>query len=148
MSWNNPTPVVVALIRTFDGDDHEASGLRLIAIERGIEPQVGGLAFPGGYVDEGEDAETAIAREIQEELNWTISPGLFRPLTTRITPTNRLLIFMRCICPPSLIDYQIRQGELVFKPNKEARSLRLVTVGDTLCFPTHQSVLEHRLLWE
>lgn len=142
MSFNNPTPVVVALIRTI-GPDEE---VKLLAIERGIEPHVGGLAFPGGYVDEAEDAETAVSREVQEELGWTIRPTLWRPLTTSITPTNRLLIFMRCILTPDLMMDRLRLEP--FKPTKEARALRLVTTGDTLCFPLHQDVLDRKVLWE
>lgn len=70
----------------------------------------------------------------------------FRPLTTRVTPTNRLLIFMRCILLPETIAEKMMTEP--FKPNREACALRRVTTGDTLCFPTHQDVLDRKVLWE
>ena len=43
------------------------SGLELLLIRRGREPWKGSLAFPGGFVDEGEDPEVAVLRELSEE---------------------------------------------------------------------------------
>tara|TARA_B100000902_G_scaffold555_1_gene690 strand:+ start:9614 stop:10066 length:453 start_codon:yes stop_codon:yes gene_type:complete len=44
-------------------------GLELLMIERGPEPPVweGKYAFPGGFVDYGEDPEDAVLREMLEE---------------------------------------------------------------------------------
>ncbi|MED6313378.1 MAG: NUDIX hydrolase [Candidatus Thermoplasmatota archaeon] len=45
------------------------NGLELLMIERGLDPAVwqGLWAFPGGFVDYGEDPEDAVLRELQEE---------------------------------------------------------------------------------
>lgn len=54
--FKNPTPTVDAIIMHEDG---------IVLIERRNEPL--GWALPGGFVDEGESYEAAIAREVLEE---------------------------------------------------------------------------------
>jgi len=50
---------------------------KLLVVKRGIEPALGMLDLPGGFVDPGESAEHAIVREINEELNLTPSSITF-----------------------------------------------------------------------
>lgn len=45
----------------------------LLLVRRGCEPAKGMLDLPGGFVDPGESAEQALRRELQEELNLTLS---------------------------------------------------------------------------
>ena len=42
-------------------------GNEVLLIRRGNEPWKGMLAFPGGFVDKGEDPEVAVIRELKEE---------------------------------------------------------------------------------
>ena len=56
----NTAAAVAALI--FDADG------RLMVVSRNRDPQKGLLDLPGGFVDFGEDAESALTREIREEL--------------------------------------------------------------------------------
>ena len=45
---------------------------KLLMVRRGVEPQMGRWAFPSGYVDRGESAETAACREVVEETGMIV----------------------------------------------------------------------------
>lgn len=132
MSYKNPTPVVVLLIRSIS----EGGSMRYLIHERGIEPMLGGLAFLSGYIDKGESAEQAAKRELLEEAGLDTMLWMWKPAFTRISPTNKLLIFMRLDCLTAEADLLAK-----FVPNREVRSLSFVRPGDTLCFPIHTEVL-------
>lgn len=80
----------VVLFGEFDGTAH------VLLIERGRYPFEGCWALPGGHVDEGEDAEDAAYRELQEETGLRIGPQL-RPVgayqTPRRDPRGRYVTF-------------------------------------------------------
>lgn len=138
--YNNPTPVAVALVRFVSprGD------VKLLAVKRGIPP-IGGVAFPGGYINEGESAEVAVARELLEETGIKTTPAEWYPVATRITEHNRLLIFMK-----SHVLLTFQPGiPLPFEhdSNGETLGLELVDCEDSLCFPLHQDILSNKILW-
>ena len=56
--WPQPSLAVDAV--TIRGDE-------VLLIRRGIEPWKGMLAFPGGFVEKGEDPQHAVLRELEEE---------------------------------------------------------------------------------
>lgn len=56
--WEKPSLAVDAIV--IDGD-------KILLIKRGKEPWKGMLAFPGGFVEQGEDPEVAVIRELKEE---------------------------------------------------------------------------------
>jgi len=60
----NPCAAVVAVILNPQG--------QLLVTIRDLDPNQGAWDLPGGFVDPGETAEKAIAREIQEELGVTL----------------------------------------------------------------------------
>lgn len=62
--WNN-AKASVAIVFVQDG--------QILMSERGIEPNKGMLDLPGGFVDFGETAYQAAAREAKEEVGVTIA---------------------------------------------------------------------------
>lgn len=63
----NSAAAVMAVI--FNPEDE------LLIVKRGVEPSIGMFDLPGGFVDPGENAESALVREIKEELN--LSPSSY-----------------------------------------------------------------------
>lgn len=61
------TPVGVATDAVVFGLDLEAASLKLLLIERGIDPFRGRWALPGGFLRENEDLEACVRRELVEE---------------------------------------------------------------------------------
>lgn len=62
--YMNTAAAVAGLILDPDG--------RLLMAVRARDPQKGTLDLPGGFIDPGETAEAALAREIKEELNLDV----------------------------------------------------------------------------
>jgi NAD+ diphosphatase len=50
---------------------------RIILTRRAFEPHKDALSLPGGFVDYGESLEDALVREIQEELNISVTPPMY-----------------------------------------------------------------------
>lgn len=77
--YKNPIPVAVALVMNPAQD-------KLLVGRRGIEPFIGKNALIGGYVDEGENFETAISREVLEETGQQLDQGQWTYQQSSITP--------------------------------------------------------------
>lgn len=65
----NPAAAVAVFIESDDG--------KVLMIRRAKDPGQGRLAPPGGFIDIGERAETAVGREIAEELGMRLSDVRF-----------------------------------------------------------------------
>ncbi|MFN4142078.1 (deoxy)nucleoside triphosphate pyrophosphohydrolase [Aestuariivirga sp.] len=68
--------VLVAAVALVDADG------RVLLSKRPAEKQLGGLwEFPGGKVEQGERPETALIRELKEELGIDVAESCLAPLT-------------------------------------------------------------------
>ncbi len=61
--FHDPKVAVIALI---------TSGDRVLLIQRGVNPEKGKWALPGGYMDAGEMPEPALRRELREEIRLEV----------------------------------------------------------------------------
>lgn len=137
--YENPIPVVVPLIKVRD-KYHEIMGL--LGTVRGIEPQKGKLAFPGGF-QEIETCHQALNREVFEETGINLveefkTEDIWEDeVIIKPTPDNRrLLMFFRCkhILESRWVHWNFK--------NKETEAIRIIEAGDELAFPLHQAHIE------
>lgn len=85
-------------------------GNTLLATQRGYGEWEGWWEFPGGKVETGETPEQALAREISEELNATITVGDYLCTVEYDYPTFHLS--MRCyVCSLVNEDFQLIEHE-------------------------------------
>lgn len=147
MIYKNPTPVAVALIRvkSFGLDPCARAHMRLLMIERGIEPNIGGLAFPGGYVDELESAEDAVVREVFEEVGLVTMKDAWKILYTRTNANNRLLVFM--LYDRFFWEEDVYRITKTVVPNEEIRAVSFADASATSCFSFHTEALQNSALW-
>ncbi len=131
VEYNNPIGVAVALIPIkHDGEVY------LLGVQRGIEPAKGGIALPGGYIDEFETAKIAAAREVMEETGLIVQSDHLPLYDEAITKTNRHLIF-------------VKHDKILYKEDinldfttKETLKVVLIDRNTEICFPTHKEMID------
>ena len=79
---NRPMPVSIGIIPSITPG-------QVILIER----TDGGIALPGGYVEELETAITAVNREAFEEMGLELDPAGWQLFSSAVTSDNKLLLF-------------------------------------------------------
>lgn len=83
-TYKYPHPAVTTDCVIFGYDQKE--GLSVLLVERGVNPFKGSWAFPGGFMDMDEDAETGARRELKEETG--LEAGYIKQFGT-FTEVNR-----------------------------------------------------------
>lgn len=72
-TYEYPRPALTVDCVVFGLEGLNDDDLKVLLIQRAHEPHAGHWALPGGFVDMGEDLETAARRELQEETGLEIS---------------------------------------------------------------------------
>ncbi len=88
VAYRNPLPVAVALQPVYD-----TQGTALVVITRTVAPARGGVALPGGYVDDREDWRQAVVRELKEETGIDAASRDVRLVDAMSSPDGHLLLF-------------------------------------------------------
>ena len=141
-AFSNPKPVVVAVIPVLI--DGEYDDYNLLAIRRAIPPNKGKLAFPGGFMENGESASTAIIREVMEETGITFNEDDFFIRDMPVSASNNtLLIFLTA--KNSLTNEDIEKANLNLKNVTDGEAFELVSISnnDILSFPLHQQIAKN-----
>ncbi len=132
ISYFNPTPVVVAIVPVRAINPASAVlEIGLLTVERGIEPQIGHIALPGGYL-EYEDWRTGLLRELFEETSLKIDePSSVTLQGAHSIDENRKLVLFGSVPP---VDYSSLSD---FVPNRECPRFEIIFEARELAFTTH-----------
>lgn len=132
-SYKNPLPVVVTILNVWEGNK-----LGTLIQQRAHDPEKGGWAFTGGYIDKDETWQEAIVREVREELNLETGVGdyLLSDVVSNTDKTN-LLIFSVCL-------KTFETHEIKFVPNAEVLAIEIIHAPIKLAFPSHTDMLALR----
>ena len=125
-SFVNPLPVSVVLLPVDDG---------LLAVRRNIEPRIGWLALPGGYVELGESWQQAGAREVLEETGVVIDPAEIREFRVKSAPYGGTLVVFGLAQPRHAQDLP------PFVPNAETQEMCVLSAPQELAFSTHTEAM-------
>ena len=122
----NPLPVSVILLPVDEG---------VLLVRRNIEPQIGQLALPGGYMNLGETWQQAGARELLEEAGIIIRPTEVREFCVKSAPGGTTLLVFG-------LAQRVKSQDLPdFVPNEETQEMCIVTTPQELAFSTHTEAL-------
>ena len=126
VSYINPIPVAVVLVPVDDG---------LLAIRRAIEPAVGQLALPGGFMELHETWQQGCARELREETGLEADANEIRLFGVHSATAQGLLLIFG-LAPTR------RAADLpTFRANDEASEMVVLRTPQTLAFPLHTRVV-------
>lgn len=125
VTYRNPLPVAVALLPVED-----AAGTGLVVITRTIEPALGGVALPGGFMDFGEDWRTAVVRELHEETGIEAPASDVALADVLSSPGGHLLVF-------GLLPPRPASALPPSAPTDETTGWHLLHAPAELAFPLH-----------
>ena len=132
IEYQNPIPVTVAIVPVHALNPKTGQReLGLLTIERGIPPQVGALALPGGYL-EYEDWRAGLLRELHEETGICINDTYLVSLQGAYSiDQNRKLVLFGSVPP---IDECLLAG---FVAHNECPRFEIIFEARELAFATH-----------
>ena len=126
----NPLPVAVILLPVDEG---------VLLVRRNIEPQIGQLALPGGYMNLGETWQQAGTRELFEETGIIIRPADVREFRVKSAPGGTTLLVFGIA--PTMRSQDLPE----FVPNEETQEVCVINAPQELAFSTHTEALREFL---
>lgn len=138
--YNSPLAVGVAVVPVKkDGE------VGFLAFKRGIPPFIGGVAFPGGFVDAHESSKEAAIRELQEETGIVLNdPSQWYHVGEKKTPANQLLIFYSTDTVLSWADVEKAYEALGDK--SESQGIVFLTKDTEMCFSLHAEIRDEQFI--
>ncbi|WP_306329303.1 NUDIX domain-containing protein [Streptomyces venezuelae] len=130
-AYRNPLPVAVALLPVTDG-----TGTGLVVITRTIEPALGRVALPGGFIDHGEDWRAAVARELREETGIVATAEEVALADAMSSPAGHLLLFG--LLPPRPVTALPPST-----PTDETSGHHVLHAPGELAFPLHTAAVRN-----
>ena len=132
-TYVNPLPVVVGIIQLINPQNKQK---KVVTIKRGIEPCLGGYAFPGGFLEERESWQQGLSREIEEEIGFKVPSESWKLETVRSIVRqigrDNLLLFGSTEIVESDEEF-IKKCKLT----PEVLEIKLVDGPSQLCFHAH-----------
>lgn len=125
MAYRNPLPVAVALQPVYD-----TQGTGLVVVTRTVAPALGGIALPGGFIDDREDWRDAVVRELKEETGIGAESRDVRLADAMSAPDGYLLLF-------GLLPAQPVSDLPATAPTDETEGWDVLRRPDELAFPLH-----------
>lgn len=125
VTYQNPQPVSVVLLPVDRG---------LLVVRRGIEPERGKLALPGGYINLGDTWQDAGARELFEETGIIIKPRSIREFRVISSDEGKLVIF-------GLAESMASAKLPRFVPTEETLECIVASGPKRLAFDSHTEVM-------
>lgn len=134
-AWGNPIPVAVAIQPIIYGG--------VVVIRRNIEPGKGGLALPGGFMDNNESWQQSCSRELFEETGIKNEVAGILPFRIHGVPRKGNMIVLFGVMKP------LYEAALPpFVPNDEVSERLVVYKPTPLIFETHQETLTDFYAWQ
>lgn len=128
--FKNPKPAAEAILIT--SDDKVVLGIR------GRQPHKGDYDLPGGFVDSGENFQTALKRELQEELG--LSPDQYSELVYIDTYTHKDYPWGKDILEPVNVQYTAKLVDgVTLKPDDDIAKVETLPLN---------KINHHKLSWD
>jgi len=125
VAYRNPLPVAVALQPVYD-----TQGTALVVITRTVAPARGGIALPGGFIDDREDWRHALVRELKEETGIESAARDVRLVDALSSPDGHLLLF-------GALPERPAEGLPQSAATDETEGWHLLRRAEELAFPLH-----------
>jgi 8-oxo-dGTP pyrophosphatase MutT (NUDIX family) len=109
---------------------YDTQGTALVVITRTIAPARGGVALPGGYIDDREDWRHALVRELKEETGIDAASRDVRLVDALSSPDGHLLLL-------GVLPERSADGLAPSVATDETEGWHLLRRPEELAFPLH-----------